>query len=78
MLHTVRAEIAFTIGLGLTVMVKFNGVPLQVILLLMNCGVTFIVDVNTVFPLLIVRKEGILPLPEAPKPIEPAELFVQT
>ena len=57
MLHTVRAEIAFTIGLGLTVMVKFNGVPLQVILLLMNCGVTFIVDVNTVFPLLIVLNQ---------------------
>ena len=65
-----------TVGRGKTVIVKVLGAPLQVTPALVKTGVTMIIATCVVLPLLIVRKDGILPLPLAPRPME-VLLFVQ-
>jgi uncharacterized membrane protein len=50
-------------------MVKVCGVPLQVAPALVYDGVTVIVAIMFVVPLLVALKLGILPLPLAPKPM---------
>ena len=62
----------FTIGLGLTVMVKVFDVPAQPF----TVGVTVMVPVMGVLPELVEVKPGTLPVPLAPSPME-VLLFVQ-
>ena len=61
-----------TVGGGVTVIVKFCGVPGQ----FPNVGVTIIVDVLLVVPVLVPTKEAMLPDPLAPKPVV-VLLFIQ-
>ncbi len=62
-----------TVGVGLTVMVKVDGVPKQPFAF----GVTIIVAFIGVNPVFIVVKFGILPFPVAAKPIDGVS-FVQS
>jgi hypothetical protein len=57
-------------GVGLTVMVKVVGVPVQVVPPLALKGKTEIVAVTGEFPLLVAVKEGIFPVPEAASPMD--------
>ena len=66
--HKVWADGAFTVGVGFTVIVKFCGVPAQVVPALVYDGVTVMVAVMAVVPALVAVKLGILPDPLAPKP----------
>ena len=50
-------------------MIKFCGVPLQVVPALVYDGVTVTVAVIGVVPALVAVKLGMLPLPLAPRPI---------
>ena len=59
--------IAFTDGVGLTVIVKLNGTPTQVVSVLI--GVTVIVATTGAVPKLVAVKLGIFPVPAIPKPI---------
>ena len=59
----------FTFGVGLTVIVKLTGVPVQVRPPLVNVGVTVIVATCGTAVLLIAWNELILPVPVAPRPI---------
>lgn len=63
----------FTSGLGFTVIVNVLGVPGQPV---GSDGVTVIVDVTGVLPVLVAGKAFIFPVPLAAKPIE-VLLFVQ-
>ena len=72
--HTVWLAIAFTDGVGLTVIVKLNGTPTQVVSVLI--GVTVIVATTDAVPKLVAVKLGIFPVPAIPKPID-GWLFVQ-
>jgi hypothetical protein len=65
-----------TFALGLTVIVKVLGEPVQLEPPLVNVGVTVIVAITGELTLLIAAKEVISPLPEATKPME-GVLFVQ-
>ena len=65
-------ETAATVGVGLTVMVKVVDAPVQPF----AEGVTVIVEIITVEPVLITVKAGILPVPLAVKPML-GVLFVQ-
>ena len=67
--HSAWLDGAFTVGAGFTVMVKFRGVPAQVVPALVYDGVTVMVAVMAVVPLLVAVKLGILPLPLPPKPM---------
>ena len=67
--HSAWFDGAFTVGAGFTVMVKFCGVPLQVVPALVYDGVTVMVAVMAVVPALVAVKLGMLPLPLAPKPM---------
>lgn len=58
-----------TVGLGLTVIVKFSGVPGQVA----NVGVTVIIPLIGVFVEFVAVKAAILPVPFDAKPIEEFE-----
>lgn len=68
--------IAFTVGVGLTVMLNVPGVPAQVTLLPVKEGVTVIRAVTGAVPLLTALKDTILPVPDAGRPME-AVLLVQ-
>jgi hypothetical protein len=65
--------IAFTAGVGLTVIVKLTGVPVQPEA---DEGVTVIVAVIGAAVLLVAVNDGILPVPDAARPIA-VLLFVQ-
>jgi hypothetical protein len=69
-------DTAFTVGVGLTVIVKVRGVPVQVVPPLVKLGVTVIVAVTGDVPVLTAANEAMLPVPLAAKPIE-VVLFVQ-
>jgi hypothetical protein len=71
-LHTVWFETAFTVDVGFTVYVYVIGVPAQPFAL----GVTVIVAVTAVPPVLTAVNAGILPVPLAANPMLGA-LFVQ-
>lgn len=59
-----------TFAFGLTVIVKVFVKPIQLVPLLVNVGVTIIVATTGEFPLLMVVKAVMFPLPDAAKPIE--------
>ena len=61
-------------GVGSTVIVKLSGEPEQATELYVNVGVTVIIARTGEFPLLMVLKEAILPVPLAKRPIEGFEL----
>ena len=60
----------FTVGVGLTVIVKVRGVPVQVTPPLVKLGVTVIVAVTGVVPVFTPTKEAMSPVPLAASPIE--------
>jgi hypothetical protein len=64
---------AFIVGEGLTVMVNISGVPL---LQPVSFGVTVTDPVSETVLVLVAVKDEILPVPEAPRPME-VLLFVQ-
>ena len=70
--QTVWLAIAFTDGVGFTVMVKLTAVPPQPV----EVGVTVMVAVIGAAVALVAIKLGILPVPDAPRPIA-VLLFVQ-
>lgn len=63
--HKVWLAIAFTDGVGLTVIVKLTGEPPQPV----DDGVTVIVAVIGALVALVAVKLGILPVPAAPRPM---------
>lgn len=63
--HKVWLAIAFTDGVGLTVMVKLTGKPPQPV----EVGVTVMVAVIGAVVVLVATKLGILPVPDAPRPM---------
>lgn len=63
--HNVWLAIAFTDGVGLTVIVKLTGVPPQPV----EVGVTVMVAVIGAAVALVATKLGMLPLPDAARPI---------
>ena len=71
-LQTVLLAGTVTFGVGLTVIVYVTGVPVQPA----NVGVTVIVPVIGVVPVLVAANAGVLPLPLAARPIAVFE-FVQ-
>ena len=64
-LHFTRFNIAFTVGFGLTVMVKVFGKPVQVL----AEGATVIVAITGVVPAFIAVNDGIVLVPEAAIPM---------
>lgn len=74
-LHTVWFATGSTTGVGATVIVKISGVPVQVTPLV-YAGVTVIVAVTGVVPVLVAVNDGRLPVPLAARPID-GVLFVQ-
>jgi hypothetical protein len=68
---------AATDGVGCTVIVKFCGVPVQVIPPKVYLGVTMMVAATAVAPALVAAKEAMLPDPLAARPIE-VVLLVQS
>ena len=65
-----------TVAVGFTVIVNVDDAPLQLIPPLVNTGVTVIVAVTGVLPVLMATNDGIVLLPLAPNPID-GLLFVQ-
>ena len=63
--HTVWFAIAFTAGVGFTVMVKLTDVPPQPV----EIGVTVMVAVIGAVVVLVAIKLGMLPVPEAARPM---------
>ena len=61
---------AFTVGVGFTVIVNVIGVPVQVVPPLVNVGVTVIVAVTATAVAFVPMKLAILPVPDAPSPME--------
>ena len=70
LLHTTWLATAFTVGVGLTVIVNVIGVPVQLTPPLVYTGVTTIVAVTGALVALIAIKLAILPDPLAARPIE--------
>ncbi len=66
----------FTVAVGFTVMVKVLVAPVQVIPPLVKLGVTVIVAVTGVLPVLMAMNDGMVLVPAAASPI-PGLLFVQ-
>lgn len=71
LLQSVKLLRAFTVGSGLTVIVNVFGVPVQPF----NEGVTVIVAVKAVLPVLVSVKGFMFPVPIAGRPILVFELF---
>jgi hypothetical protein len=65
-LHTVWFTILFTPGVGFTVMVNVSGVPGQPLAV----GVAVMVAVTGAAPVFTALKDAMLPLPEAPNPMD--------
>ena len=59
-----------TVGVGYTVIVNSNGVPTQPLAV----GVTVIVATTVAVVLLVAVKDGIFPVPLAPKPMDGVSL----
>ena len=75
-LHTTLLVTAVTTAFGLTVMVKVEAVPAQLIPPLVNVGVTVMVATTGANPAFTAVKAAMFPTPLAAKPME-AVLFVQ-
>jgi hypothetical protein len=75
-LHNTSLSTAFTVAVGLTVMLKVVGVPTQLTAPLVKVGVTVMVATIGAVVALVAIKVGILPVPDAAIPIEGA-LLVQ-
>lgn len=69
LLHTTWLATALTVGVGLTVIVKVTGVPVQVLPLL-KLGVTVMVAVTAALVALVATNDAILPVPLAASPID--------
>ena len=67
--HVVWLATAFTDGVGFTVIVNILAVPVQVTPPLLYTGVTVMVAVCIVVPVLVAIKLAILPVPAAANPI---------
>jgi hypothetical protein len=65
-LHLTWLDTAFTVGVGLTVIVNVLGVPVHPF----ADGVTVMVAVTGAVPVFVAVKELIFPVPLAPKPID--------
>ena len=65
----------FTTGVGLTVMVKLCGVPLQLTVLNVYTGVTVIVATTGLLPVLVAVKLPVAPVPAPPRPIDVSSLL---
>jgi hypothetical protein len=74
--HNTWLATAFTVAVGLTVMVNVIDVPLQFTPPLLNTGVTIIVAVTADVPVFTAVNDGILPVPLAANPMD-VVLFVQ-
>jgi hypothetical protein len=61
---------AFTVAVGLTVIVKVLDVPAQLTPALVNVGVTVIVAVTGALVALVAMNDAILPAPFAANPID--------
>ena len=61
---------AFTLGIGLTVIVKVIGVPVQVVPALVYEGVTVIVATTGALLAFVAVKDAILPDPAAARPMD--------
>jgi hypothetical protein len=70
LLHTDWSAGAVTVGVGSTVIVKFEAAPVQPL----ADGVTIITAVSGVLPPLVAVKEAMLPLPVAGRPMEAMSL----
>ena len=70
-LHTVTFEGTTAAGVGLTVMVKVVSFPMQ----LFAEGVKVMVAVTGAVPVFIAVKDAIVPVPEAPRPMDVFELL---
>ena len=75
-LHTTWLAIAFTDGVGFTVIVKVIGVPVQVTPPFVKLAVTVMVAVTGALVTLVAIKLAILPVPLAARPMD-VVLFVQ-
>ena len=75
-LHNDWFDTAFTVGVGLTVIVNVVAVPVQVTPPFVKDGVTVMVAVTADAVAFVAVKEPILPVPMAASPIE-VVLFVQ-
>ena len=75
-LHSVWLATAFTVGVGLTVIVNVIGAPVQVTPPFVNVGVTVIVATCGVVPGFVAVKLAMLPVPLAARPML-VLLFVQ-
>ncbi len=73
-LQTTWFGIAFTVGVGLTVIVKVRCVPVHVVPPFVYVGVTVIVAVTGALVALVAVKLAISPVPEAANPIDGALL----
>ena len=69
-------EVAGAAGVGFMVMVNVAGAPEQIVDPPIATGVTVIVAMTGVVPLLVAIKDGRFPVPDAASPIE-GSLFVQ-
>lgn len=69
-LHNTWLAGTFTFAVGLTVIVNVVGVPGQLVPPLVNTGVTVMVAVTGVVPLLIAVNDGMMLVPDAPRPID--------
>ena len=72
--HILVVPVIIGTGSGFTLMVKVFDGPLQLVPPLVKVGVTVMVAMTGLDPVLVVVNEGILPVPEAASPIEGAEL----
>jgi len=73
---TTISTVGFTCAVGLTVISKGVAGPVQLTPPFSNVGVTVIVAITGLVPVLIAVKAGMFPVPEAAKPIE-VKSFVQ-
>ena len=69
-LHNTWFAIAFTVAVGLTVIVNVIAIPVQLTPPLVNVGVTVIVAVTGDRPMFVAVNDGILPEPLAAIPID--------
>ena len=74
--HITLLAMAFTVAVGLTVIVNDLGVPTQLVPPFVNVAITVIVAIKGAVPLFVVVNAAMFPVPFAPRPIE-VLLFVQ-
>ena len=76
LLHNDWLATGFTVAIGATIIVNTSGIPKQLTPPFIKVGVTVIVAVNGNRVVFVAIKDGMLPVPEAAKPID-GVLFVQ-